>query len=316
MFVQASQQVRHFIGRLDRGAGVHEALIALAQAHNIFAASVTAVGAFESATLGTYDQAARKDRPPRRFTTPMDVVSLVGNISLQNGDPVVHLYATVSRETDNGAEVLGGRLFAAQAFALEFTVVALDDVTLERSPDPGTGMALWRPVDYVPPVYPSRAAPMGSSSTLNPPTAMASAAPAAPAPRAPEVVYKPAPRNAPAEAVAPRDVAPSKASRTAESPVASTRAPEAPTLAHPEALPPRFVRPQEPEFTEEIGGGDYVQHPRFGEVEVLRVTDTGRLEIRLPTGSLKEISVEIFDIQGRPDREGHRVWLLTNKAPR
>ncbi len=143
MFFQASRQVRHFVGRLVRGENVHDAFLAFAQGQNVTAATLTAVGSLESVTLGAYDQSHRRDRPPRRFATAVELLSLTGNLTLQDGEPVLHLYATVSRETDNGIDVLGGRLFAAQAFSVEFSLTAYDDATLERSPDPGTGMPLW-----------------------------------------------------------------------------------------------------------------------------------------------------------------------------
>ena len=56
VFVQASESVRHYVVRLERGDDVHEPLKGFAQTHGVLAAWVRAVGSLEHCTLVEYDQ--------------------------------------------------------------------------------------------------------------------------------------------------------------------------------------------------------------------------------------------------------------------
>ena len=144
MFVRESKRVRNWVGRCHRGQDVHEALAQVAREHGIQSAWVEAIGAFESVELCEYDQAAQAYRPARRIETPTEVLSLKGNLSSLHDQCVAHLHVSLSRESDNGVQLLGGHVQRARVFSLEFRLTSFDDVALVREPDADTGLELWR----------------------------------------------------------------------------------------------------------------------------------------------------------------------------
>ncbi|MEI8257063.1 MAG: PPC domain-containing DNA-binding protein [Deltaproteobacteria bacterium] len=56
--------------------------------------------------------------------------------------------------------------------------------------------------------------------------------------------------------------------------------------------------------------GDLLDHPSFGVVEFESEGDAGRVRIKLPTGSRREIMLEVFDLVARDPIGGKRVFGL------
>jgi len=158
---------------MERGEEVAEALLSLAHERNIRSGWVSALGAFEWVELVEYDQLQRVYKPPQVFNSPCEILSLTGNVSLKEGAPFVHLHATVSRETDNGIQVLGGHLLRGLVFACEFMVECCDDLALQRRYDAATGLDLWSP--ELGSISVSGTAARGMHPTPSPPASVASA---------------------------------------------------------------------------------------------------------------------------------------------
>jgi uncharacterized protein len=144
VIVAESRRGRRLVGRLDKGSDVLEGLAEACRTHQVRAAEVRAVGALEQVVLCEYDQRARQLRASRRFDAQFEIVSLTGNISEKDGKLFVHAKCSLSRERDNGIELVGGQLVSGRVFALEFVIDAFDDLILRRSPDAQTGLSLWR----------------------------------------------------------------------------------------------------------------------------------------------------------------------------
>src|SRR5262245_43250156 len=143
VIVAESLRGRRLVGRLFRGTEIKEGLLEVCRRHGVRAGEVRAVGMLDGVTLASYDPRARRWRPGRRFEDSFRIVSLSGNVSLAAGVLALQLEASVSRERDNGVEVLGGHLEAGKVFAVEFVVDAFDDLVLHRETDGDTGLALW-----------------------------------------------------------------------------------------------------------------------------------------------------------------------------
>lgn len=143
MIVAESLRGRRLVGRLFRGTEIKEGLLEVCRRHGVRAGEVRAIGMLDGVTLVSYDPRARRWRPGRHFEDAFRIVSLSGNISLAEGGLALHLEVSVSRERDNGVEVLGGHLEAGRVFAVEFVVDAFDDLVLHRETDGDTGLALW-----------------------------------------------------------------------------------------------------------------------------------------------------------------------------
>jgi predicted DNA-binding protein with PD1-like motif len=89
-------------------------------------------------TLGFFDR-ARRDYARRVIREQVEVVSLLGNVALDAGEPRVHVHAVVARH-DGGA--LGGHLLGGTVDPTLEVVIVESPTTLHRKTDPATGLAL------------------------------------------------------------------------------------------------------------------------------------------------------------------------------
>ena len=136
-----TQPGRGFMGRLAKGDDLLQALEKLCQEHEITLGEVRALGAVSRARVGYYNQEERKyyflD-----FDQHLEILALVGNISLKDGKPMVHAHVTLA---DEAGQSVGGHLAeGTPVFACEFVLYEyLADQTLSRQNDPATGLMLW-----------------------------------------------------------------------------------------------------------------------------------------------------------------------------
>jgi hypothetical protein len=131
------------MGRLAKGDDLLLALEKFCQQHNIKLGEVRALGAVTGARVGFYNQAERKYYF-LEFDQPLEILALVGNISLKDGKPMVHAHVTLA---DAAGRAFGGHLTAGTpVFACEFAICEyLADQALARQNDPETGLMLWPP---------------------------------------------------------------------------------------------------------------------------------------------------------------------------
>jgi len=134
---------RAFLGRLPHGSDLLAELTRFAAEHGIRAGRVEAIGAVARARTGFYDQAARK-YGYHEFAEPMELLALVGNVSVKAEapeTPFVHAHVTLA---DGAGRAFGGHLAEGTVvFAAEFCMVELPGIELVRRPDQTTGLALW-----------------------------------------------------------------------------------------------------------------------------------------------------------------------------
>jgi uncharacterized protein len=125
---------------LERGEQVMAALQRFATEHNLTASRFTAIGAFESATLGYFDWDRKAyDRIP--VDERVEVLSLVGDIALDGATPKVHAHAVLGRR--DGSTVGGHLLEARVRPTLEVMLIESPEY-LRRVCDPVSGIALIR----------------------------------------------------------------------------------------------------------------------------------------------------------------------------
>ncbi len=131
---------RVLMGRLRRGDDLLAALTTLCRDEGVTLGRVTALGAVECACVGFYDQQART-YSYLTFDRPLEILALVGNISLRDGAPAVHAHITLGEED---GRALGGHLApGTRVFACEFTLDVLAGPALTRGYDEETGLPLW-----------------------------------------------------------------------------------------------------------------------------------------------------------------------------
>lgn len=129
---------RSFVLVCDRGDDPMEALVAAAKRFDLSAASLTGLGAFSGVTLGFFDR-NRRDYRRRAIREQVEVVSLIGNVALDGGEPKIHAHVVVAR-SDGSA--LGGHLLGGAVDPTLEVMIVESPSTLRRKIDPMTGLAL------------------------------------------------------------------------------------------------------------------------------------------------------------------------------
>ena len=89
---------RTFVMVCETGDDPVEALTAAAKRFDLRAASLSGIGAFSAVTLGFFDH-ARRDYRRRVIREQVEVVSLIGNVALDRGEPRVHAHVVVGRSS-------------------------------------------------------------------------------------------------------------------------------------------------------------------------------------------------------------------------
>ena len=130
-----------FIGRLEHGADLLEELTAICKEKDITLGKVEALGAVQKARLGFYNQDA-KEYSFFEIDKNLEITNLTGNISLRDGESMVHAHITLS---DSDGKAFGGHLAPGTiVFACEFIITVLDGPQLLRGMDEQTGLPLWK----------------------------------------------------------------------------------------------------------------------------------------------------------------------------
>ena len=110
----------------------------VAKNEGLSGAHFTAIGAFQSVTLGFFDL-ERRDYRRIALAEQCEVVSLAGNVALHDGAPKIHAHAVVARADGS---TLGGHLLEATVQPTLEVVITESPRHLRRKTDPRTGLAL------------------------------------------------------------------------------------------------------------------------------------------------------------------------------
>ncbi len=131
-----------FMGRLPKDADLLQALTAVCREHGVSRGSVQLIGALQQARLGYYNQDTQQYHI-QDFPQHLEILAGLGNVSLKDGQPFVHLHLTLSNSEFGcvgGHAMEGCILFAAEAI-----VTRIDGPPLIRGLDEPTGLPLWKP---------------------------------------------------------------------------------------------------------------------------------------------------------------------------
>ena len=129
-----------FMGKLKHGADLLEEITNICKDHGIRLGRIEAFGAVKKARLGFYNQKTRKYQD---FTLdrPFEITKLIGNISLKDGNPIIHAHLTL---VDENGSTYGGHLMPGTLiFACEIILQIFEGTSFERKFDEETGLPLW-----------------------------------------------------------------------------------------------------------------------------------------------------------------------------
>lgn len=104
----------------ETGEQVNEQIVEFAREHEIHAAQLSGIGGFQGVTLGYFDWEA-KDYKPIRIREQVELVSLNGNISMDDGNPKLHAHVVIGKV--DGSAWAGHLLSATVRPTLELILV-------------------------------------------------------------------------------------------------------------------------------------------------------------------------------------------------
>jgi predicted DNA-binding protein with PD1-like motif len=132
---------RSFALILETGDEVVTTLERFAAEQGLSASRFTAIGAFMSATLGYFDwQSKRYEKTP--LDEQVEVLSLVGDIALQDGQPKLHAHVVLGRRDTT---TRGGHLLEARVRPTLEVLLTDAPRHLRRRFDAASGLALIDP---------------------------------------------------------------------------------------------------------------------------------------------------------------------------
>jgi predicted DNA-binding protein with PD1-like motif len=126
--------------KLSRGEEIVSSILGVAMKENIRTGFVSGIGATDEAVVGIYD-VNTKVYTKIELSKPMEILSLLGNISVKDGENYTHLHITLA-SIDN---VYGGHLTKAIiSGTAEIFINIIDNISVERNFDNSTGLNLMK----------------------------------------------------------------------------------------------------------------------------------------------------------------------------
>ena len=122
----------------DKGDEVAGGLLSFAKENKLAASHFTAIGAFERVTLGFFER-ERRDYKRIHINEQVEVLSLVGDIALDEDEPKVHAHVVIGK-ADGTAH--GGHLLEARVWPTLEVILIESPQHLRRKVDKETGLAL------------------------------------------------------------------------------------------------------------------------------------------------------------------------------
>ena len=140
MNLYPSNDGRAALIRLERGSDMLRSLNEAAARLGISAGTIQAIGAVEELAVAYYVQ-DRKQYHDLHFPEHMEIGSALGNVSLKDGAPFVHMHVTATRM--DGTTVGGHLTEGTRVYLIEAYLRALGGPAPAREQDDELGLAVW-----------------------------------------------------------------------------------------------------------------------------------------------------------------------------
>ena len=139
-FIKYVKPSKIFMGSIEHNSDLLEGITRICAEKNIHLGRVEAIGSVKKARLGFYNQQEQKYHYID-FSEPLEILSLIGNISLKDDKPFVHAHVALS---DDKGNALGGHLSPGTiVFACEVIIYTFDGPEFRRGFNDETGLPLW-----------------------------------------------------------------------------------------------------------------------------------------------------------------------------
>jgi uncharacterized protein len=133
----SDQGEKTFAVIFDTGDEVMTGLLDVARMHKLGASHLTAIGAFSDVVLGYFDR-ERKEYKKIPLHEQVEVLALIGDIALDDGQPKVHAHVVVGK---SDGTAWGGQIMEAHVWPTLEVIVVESPLHLQRRTDPETGLA-------------------------------------------------------------------------------------------------------------------------------------------------------------------------------
>ena len=124
---------------LENGEEVMDSIYKIVGKEDILFGWINGIGAMENITLGSYNS-QKKGYIKRNLSGEFELTSLIGNISIKEGNPFVHVHVNLSDEECNA---YGGHLFSGTITATCEMIIVISKNKLSRKMNDKVGLHLW-----------------------------------------------------------------------------------------------------------------------------------------------------------------------------
>jgi uncharacterized protein len=138
-FREINKSPKTFILVFQMGDELAKGLSKFGEEQKLSAASFTAVGALSSVRLGWFSWESKKYEPSVTLDEQVELLSLIGDVALYKGKPVVHAHAVIGKR-DGTAH--GGHLLEAHIRPTCEVMLTESPAHLQKYVDPESGLAL------------------------------------------------------------------------------------------------------------------------------------------------------------------------------
>ena len=140
-YKQVAEDPRRFAVIFETGDELFEGLGEFVKRERIESASFTAIGALASVKLAWFDWEAKEYRTSVELDEQVELVSVVGDVAENKGEPSVHAHVVIARST---GDALGGHLKRAVVRPTCEVVLTGTEEQLRKRVDPESGLPLIR----------------------------------------------------------------------------------------------------------------------------------------------------------------------------
>jgi uncharacterized protein len=140
-YKQLSQRPKTFALILATGDELSGTLKEFAGNQRLQGSSFKAIGAFSYVKLGWFNWETKKYETAVEFDEQVELLSLIGDVAVRNGEPQVHAHAVVGRR-DGSAH--GGHLLKAIVRPTCELILIESPAKMQKELDPESGLALIR----------------------------------------------------------------------------------------------------------------------------------------------------------------------------
>lgn len=292
MQFEESRSIRSFVGRVEPGDDVIEALTLVCEANDVSSALVRLTGTLRDVELVRFEPGSRDYVTLVDHAGPFDIVHLSGQMAKLGDQSMLRADALLATWAPGGQQLVFGQLRRGVAEEAEFVLETFEDLEIERRLDAASGRF-----------------PIASVERTAAPTPRAEPAPAPPPRerREPETISEPAGTAAGAQK---SDVS------WADAMQASEEIKPASQRTKPPLQKPATERSAEDVYADYdfdepfVKAGDILDHPKLGECRVIKVEDDEYAHIRLSRGQIRKLALEVIELRYDGERDGKNVFKV------